>query len=233
VFFENEPILIRLEIANPFEAHHTLLTAAADVREAVRVRTLHNGERADIPVVVSPQGWRRDRSSVTPLTWAQGMAIGPGGTLRWDVEVLGRPLQPGFYRLEFAVLATDEQSRPIAPRAPTFEFEVRQALGADEPEILRRAAERHYRAKEYSEAEQKVAQLLQRHPSSFAAYLILGRIEQSRGRPAASEQHVARALAILESGADSLFVESSDALEVERTIENIRLRATPLREAVK
>lgn len=229
VYFVNEPVRMRLEIANRSDTHETLLTAAAHVREAVRVRTFHNGEPADIPVSISADGWRTTGYSETPLNWERGMGIGPRGTLKWHVEVLGQPLKAGFYRLEFGVLATDEQSRPIAPQAPTFQFEVREPSTADEPEILRRDAMRLFGAGRYPEAERAVTRLLQRHPSSYEAHLIRGQIQVKMGRPDAAAQHFARALALLEPGADSLFIENSNPFTIEHTIQDVRAMATPRR----
>ena len=112
-------------------------------------------------------------------------------------------LEPGLYRFSIKVNATDRDGRPVRGSA-NFSFELRPRSTDAEPELRRREALRRFSKKDYAGARQAAADLLQIHPNSVHAYVILAMIAEEDRRPEEAASHRKNAHAISNSRRDQL-----------------------------
>lgn len=216
VFLVGESITVRVEIANSGDNAIALLTKAQRPTEAISVQSTASLDvRIRDRVVLEHVG-----SADEVIEWAGRFDVGPGESLRFDVDLLGQ-VAPGEYVVDFATTVTDGEGRPVLPQASRFEFEVRKSDGAD-AELATRDAARAFLSGDDVTAEQRIGSLLRANPQSYAAHSLRGLMADRAGDRPGALRHYQQALRVLETRADEQFLQWNNATVVTQALEGMK-----------
>jgi hypothetical protein len=205
VFFEGEPIALRLIIVNTKVETAAFVTRSPDPAHVFSASATRDGNPLPVQVEFSTTLLKRFSWGQDVVQHAVSHQLQQTEGLEWKATVLNR-LLPGIYRVEFEVHANDGASRPIRRTAPGISFEVRSRSSDTLPEILLRQAYRHYSREEFTDASDTVTELLNAHPTSYQAYLLKARIAGALGNVAEARQATREAREIVRTDRDPLFL---------------------------
>jgi hypothetical protein len=227
LFFEGEPIAIRLAVGNIGPAVTSLIVKTTNPLQLFQVAAFKAPLTNEIPDnrgwSSGPRGRYRDELPVhVPIQFSNPQKAWPGGTfdLRMEAETVLDPhdavewvvtvpsnLEPGLYRFVVDMNATDREGRPI-PSFTSFGVEIRPRTPDAQPEILRRAALRSFFNEDYAGARRTAADLLRIHPNASAAYHVLAMVAEKEGKKAEATAHENTAAAIVRTGRDHLLLKN-------------------------
>jgi hypothetical protein len=209
VFFMGEPIRFRVVVINDMPA-----VLSFSRREQAPGRLVVAGA----PSTVARAGLGLERPLAAVLrrpgtefasNWKDVIALEPGDKLEWSLGLsrAGGTMAPGRYEVNIVPdLPQAEMQRFAVGVAPVI-FEVREPRGFGATiEMLRRQAMRQYVNDEYSQADETFDMLLRRYPQSHIAHVMKGNIALRLGQRERAVVSYNAALALLESGADQLFL---------------------------
>ena len=130
---------------------------------------------------------------------------------------------PVLYEFHFAPAFGGEDGS-IHPQGTFVRYELRAvSSAADRAEVAMRNVQRALFTEDDQVVEAAVQRLLAIYPSSSHAYQIRGEVARRAGRQADAAEAFRRAVALLESGADALFVKHSGP-RVRDTLNVLRLQ---------
>ena len=203
VFFEGEPVKLRVVISSP-ESDEDLLVNSMDPLELFPF--IATRDRSEVPVQLTFTGlrWYDGHEQWSPAEAQPRMPLRVGEKLEWQAEVSDR-LRPGLYQLRFSVRADDGSHRPLAAHISDLDFEVRRRSPETRAELARRTAARLVGGgtpDDLIDAEAAVDELLRHNPGSVAALMIRADIARARGQREATRKHYQEAARRLENGED-------------------------------
>lgn len=216
IYFEGDPITLRVSVTNWSRRPVTLKTAAASLTQALRVelvrldratRTESTTLRFDRDAFVQAAGLR------TPTAWGTDVVLQP----RWSfgatatVDFAG-PAGVGRYGIEVTGVSFGcEPACAVLPGATDFRFEIKPADTLSEKvdrHLLR--ALRLQAFGRYGEAAAEVREALSLYPTASGAYQVLGLNAGGQGRWNEAAEAYERATHLLESGQDELRRQESE-----------------------
>jgi tetratricopeptide (TPR) repeat protein len=212
VFFEGEPISLKVSLANWSARVLTLRTQGVEVAEAVNVELISAGSgemrSRDATLRLSRELLIYSESAAIAAAWGVDVVLQP----KWyvssvaDLEIAA-PLPAGSYRLKMidAGVGCEPQCSVTMGGSGEFRFVVRAVLGLTEQ--LDRLMKRAYRSLmlgEYAEVDGHLGEVLKLYPAASAAYQALGRKAEALGRPEEAADAFERGAQLLERGEDVL-----------------------------
>jgi hypothetical protein len=218
--FEGEPLDLVVEVLNPSDEPHTLVTSGIEPARDVKVNVLKDGMPRGLAVTLSPRVQQTGFGANVPALWSREISVLPRRTFEL-AGALNEPLSPGIYDLQIETTLKDETNHPLAPLNSRMILEVRALNSDTQTEVQRRRAVVAYLRGDLAEAERQVAELQRRSPNNFSAYSLRGAIATARGRRAEAQAAYDRALAILQTGADSEFRRWAGDKQYQRTMDGI------------
>jgi hypothetical protein len=229
LFFEGEPIMLRVGVSNSRGDLATLrVSDPANVstlfefnalraprpqrnadggfsRRAVSGDRFDNEQEAALQVQFAPAAVKRWSGGADETAVDGDVTLASGESIAWTAIVDSGGVVPGVYRIDVRSLSTDSDGR--VPRSVgRVTFEVRRSTGEDRAEIARRSAYRSLSNGDYVAARTAVAELLRVHPTSAFADDILATIADGEGRPAEATRLRASATRRLRDGTDALLL---------------------------
>ena len=212
VFFEGEPISLKVSLANWSARILTLRTPAigpaADVNvQLIRVASGETSSQA-AKLRLSPTLSIYGESAGITASWGTNVVLQP----KWyvssvaDIETAA-PLAPGGYRLKMidAGVGCEPQCAVTIGGSGEFRFELRAVLGLKEQ--LDRLMKRAYRSLllgDYADVDEHLAQVLKLYPAASATYQALGMKAQAMNRLEEAADAFERGAVLLERGEDAL-----------------------------
>jgi hypothetical protein len=164
-----------------------------------------------------------------PYSLDQVLQFERGEGLEWHIAITDGTLPAGLYAMTVQVRATDQDSRRIRPRAPTFSFEVRAPTDDDRPEILHRQADGQLRRGAYVEAKATVAELRRIHPRSVIAQILRQRIASAEGNRGEAMAAIKQARTLLTTGQDALLLKFHTPEQLRETLQRLPSIEEPAR----
>lgn len=212
LFFEGEPISLKVSLANWSARVLTLRTEGVALAGAVNVQLIKVGSGETISqraqLRLSPELSISGESAGSTAGWGVNVVLQP----RWYVSVVAdletpAPLPAGGYRLKMiaAGVGCEPQCAVTMGGSGEFRFEVRAVRGLTEQ--LDRLIKRAYRSLgrgEYVDVDDHLGQALKLYPAASAAYQVLGRKALEMGRLGEAADAFERGATLLERGEDAL-----------------------------
>jgi hypothetical protein len=212
VFFKGEPIHVDLEIFNEGSEQVVVVANGMNPKDAfqMKVETAPTPDLKDKPIL----GFA---SSAKPIPtgakaaaeWSERFVLPPQSGLKLQTTITSNQedLPTGVYRLKFGCLLKSAAGQVIPAHSDTFSFELRSVDTAeDRLEVVRRQAMRFFTRGQYQEANHKLAELLRLYPNSAVAYTVQGHIAMALGKKDEAAVAYKRALDLLQSKMDTIYL---------------------------
>jgi hypothetical protein len=204
VFFEGEPLTVRITIANEKSADLSL--AQADNNNYFTFELWPAGTKQPLDLTCTIKGRDINVPRVRSLL-DEPLRLEPSQSLHWVCPVDAR-IAPGSYRLRVFTTLTDIDNQPIVFRVDSLDFDLRARSTANRAEVTRREALRLLTGdrQRLSLLEASVQRLLSVHPTSHEAHLIRGHAARLAGDDKGAKVAFGVALDILERDQDQLLL---------------------------
>lgn len=207
VFYPDEPIELRIVVANRGSDPIRLSTTAATVAENFSARRLDGGP---ITLAFEPEvRVRRVGEPARIIAWGPDVHLESREAVVFRASVAGPALPPGEYAIEITSVMREGDGRTLAPQASRIYFELRGSSAETQIEEIARRAARAIFIQDYDTAEVHIAALTKLHPQGFAAHAFRGRIQEARGNKQAAVAAYTQALRVLETDTDQLYNRTS------------------------
>jgi hypothetical protein len=233
VFFVGEAIDVRLSIGNRGATAQELNTRNVSIEKAFALSVLEQpaGSGSIQFVPVTRGEIKSEERNTTTVDWNHELEVPAQSSLTFAASiVMGSTAVPGQYSLRImpGFAGTTE---PINPLGSMLRFELRpvDSLGA-RAELVRRRMVRAYQHDDASAAQTASESLLRSYPSSAQAYQVKGEIARRSGRTQEAVAAFDRAVALIQSGADKLYLQHASPEAVEQTVRELTRSTDSLRE---
>ncbi len=229
VLLKGLQLSLKLSITNEGKSEESVIEEASEMADRVRITNLQNHSQTDSFLSAT---WGSPQPGSVKLTGAFGqVALAPRSSVRWFGLVMGSErLAPGIYRVKVGKTFRDSQNRPVLINNMEITFEVRDIGEVPEQvEYLRISAMRALAAGDVKAGESVIARLQKANPNSVFAQTMLADIALSRGDRIAAEFALQRALDLVRSRADSLFVANAREHSMEELAGTLYARLLELR----
>lgn len=224
VFFQGEPIKVELEIFNESSKEAVVITQGRAPQDAFRMVVVE----APMPKVkprlslgVSPSVKLRLPNAEMSARWSEQIVLPPQSGLKFQAIVASdsERLPTGIYKLKFRSLLKSASGTDIPANNDTFTFEIRAVeTFEDRLEAVRRQAMRLFTREEYQEADKKFDELLLVYPNSAISYTMKGHIAMALGKKGEAIKAYRKALDLLQSKMDTLYLSHASSVSVEHSI---------------
>ena len=221
LFFQDEPIAATVRILNQGDARVTLMPSSTVTPRLFAIEATRDGRPFPIQVEFADGVSRVFSGGEYLYSLDQSLAFEKGEGLKWQVNISNGTLPAGLYELRVRVRGSDEKSRPIAPQAPMFVFEVRTPTDDDRPEVLSRQAFRHLQRREYIEANATIAELRRIHPRSVVAQMLREKIASAQGNRGEANAAIKQARTLLTTDQDALLRKFHTPDELRETLQGL------------
>jgi hypothetical protein len=221
LFFLEEPITARIRIFNNGESRATLVPSSTEPQQLFAVETTRDGVPFPLTVEFADGVSRFYSQGEYPYSLDQSLDFDWREGLVWHLTLTEGTLPPGFYTMTVRPRAADGNSRPIAPQAPTFHFEVRTPTDDDRPELLLRAADRQLVRGAYDDAKATVGELLRVHPRSVIAQILRQKIAVAKGDRGELVAAINEARTLLATGQDALLLKFRTPDQLREVFDNL------------
>ncbi|RMG52703.1 MAG: tetratricopeptide repeat protein [Acidobacteria bacterium] len=224
VIFQGEPIKVELEIFNEGSKEAVVVTggiAPKDAFHMVVVEAPMPKVKTRLSLEVSPSVKLRLTNAEMSTHWSEQIVLPPQSGLKFKAMVVSdsERLPTGIYKLKFRSLLKSASGKDIPANNDTFTFEIRAVeTFEDRLEVLIREATWLFVREKYQEAEKKINELLLLYPNSAASYGMKGFIARVRGRKEEAVKAYKKALDLLRSKNDTIYLSHASSVEVEHVI---------------
>jgi len=224
VFFQGEPVKVELEIFNEGSKRVIMMAGRMTPKDAFRMTVLEaptSKVKAKLGVEVAPSLRLRLPNAETSVQWSERITLPPRSGLKFSARVVSEQetLPSGIYTLRFRCQLRSDTGGKVQAHSDTFSFEIRSVeTFEDRLEVLRRQAARLFTRGEYQKAEQKLNELLLLYPNSSISYIEKGHLAMARGRKEEAATAYGKALDLLQSGMDTLYLSHASRIDVEHSI---------------
>jgi hypothetical protein len=208
VLFVGEVMELRISLGNRGDVDQTVTIGEVPIGRAVLTRGLRIPAGGSVPrVLVQPVGRVIDGQNVSTVNWEGELHVPSRGTLEFPATVVvPDDGPPGLYEFE-TVPGFAATTAPIVPLGTGLRFELRRALSSeDRVEMVRRRMRQSFNRGDLAGAEEAADKLLTMYPSSSAAYQLKGEVAEERGQRQRAISQYQRALELLSSGQDKLWL---------------------------
>ncbi|RMG47252.1 MAG: hypothetical protein D6723_16290 [Acidobacteria bacterium] len=227
VIFQGEPITVRLDILNDGSKKAMVIANELRPEEAFQVTVLKAPTpevRGNLGIEVSPSVKLILPKTAIPVEWSERIELPPQARLYFEAKVTGEQeaLPPGIYHLKFRCRLKSASGKEIPAHSEIFQFEIRAVeTFEDRLEVLIREATRLFVREKYEETEKKVNELLLLYPNSAAGYGLKGSIAEVRGKKDEAIKAYRKALDLLRSGRDTIYLSYASNVGVEHSISGL------------
>ena len=232
VIFEGEAIDLRMSIGNRGATDQGLNTQNLSIENAFALSMLEqppgSGSMRLVPLTRG-EIMSVERKTAT-VEWSQQLEVPAQSSLTFAASIVPEhPVLPGQYALRILPRLAGT-AEPINPLGTILRFELRrvESLG-DRAELVRRRMVRAYEHDDASTAQAASESLLRLYPSSWQAYQIKGEIARRSGRTQEAVAAFDRAVALIQSGADKLYLQHASLETVERKVQGLTRTSDSLR----
>ncbi len=224
VIFQGEPIEVELEIFNEGSQEAVVVTGGRkprDVFQMVVVEAPVPKMSSRLSLDISPSVKLKLIGAEKTARWSERMVSPPHSGLKFKAIVRSESehLWPGIYKLKFYSLLKSASGKEILANNNTFAFEIRSIETIENRlEVLGRQAMRLFARGEYQEAEKKLNELLLLYPNSSGSYTMKGHIALALGRKGEAIKAYRKAIDLLQSKMDTLYLSRASRVAVEHSI---------------
>ncbi len=224
VIFQGEPIKIELEIFNEGSKEAVVVTrgiAPKDAFHMVVVEAPMSKVKPQLSLEVSPSVKLRLTNAEILAHWSEQIVLPPQSGLKFEAVVVSglERLPTGIYKLKFRSLLKSASGKDIPANNDTFTFEIRAVeTFEDRLEVLGRQAMRLFVREKYQEAEKKLNEVLLLYPNSSGSYTMKGHIAMALGKKDEAIKAYRKALDLLQSKMDTLYLSHASSVSVEHSI---------------
>lgn len=215
VFFEREPIKLRLQVTNRKEEPAELRLSSSSGSQTFDAMVSDGSNQRAIDVRISDAHLRVATGERLPVT-TLNVGLDQLESVEWDAEV-NQSLPVGRHKIAFSTNVSDATGKQILWQTDEITIEVRSRVGAS-VEITRREALREFTSGNPGAARRADAaadRLLRIHPRSYEALLLKGQIAELEGQEVRAREFTSRALNILREGQDDLFLKFRSKAEAD------------------
>jgi hypothetical protein len=223
--FKSEALSLSLDVGNATDVDRSLTLDALGPSRAFSVKSIRIPAEAAPPrLLVNPIAELNARGLKSAQPWAGTIEVPSTGTIVWSATLtFEAKATPGVYELQITPNFGLSDGSRLNPQGTLVRYEVREAVSLeDRAELARRRMMHEYNADAEVEAEAAADALLRLYPQSALAYQVKGEIARRQHRLPQAVQLFERAVQLMTSGQDVLFVTHAPAYEVDRMVETVR-----------
>jgi hypothetical protein len=223
--FATEPLSLSLAIGNPTIADRSLNLSSTAATQAFKVTAIRIPAGGTVPsLLVNPVADVSSRGVVSTQDWAGTIDVPTNSSIVWKGTLFfAAKAAPGVYELQITPTFGASDGSALNPFGTLVRYEVRDVVSReDRAELARRRMMHAYVAGAELDAETAADALLAVYPQSALAYQVKGEMARRQGRAQQAVQSFERAVELLASGQDTLYVAHVSAQEVNRMLLSLR-----------